>query len=117
MRHRKARGKLSRPTEHRLALLRNQATDLLRHEHIVTTEAKAREVRRVAEKVITLGKDGSLHARRQALGLVYDESVVDKVFTRLAQRYEQRPGGYTRLIKLGPRRGDAAPQARLEMVE
>lgn len=117
MRHRKAQGKLSRPTAHRLALLRNQVTDLLRLEHIVTTEAKAREARRMAEKVITMGKDGSLHARRQALGLVYDESVVDKVFTQLAQRYEQRPGGYTRLIKLGPRRGDAAPQARLEMVE
>ncbi len=117
MRHRKAGGKLSRPTAHRLALLRNQVTDLLRHEHIVTTEAKAREVRRMAEKVITLGKDGSLHARRQALGLVYDESMVDKVFTLLAQRYTERPGGYTRLIKLGPRRGDAAPQARLEMVE
>jgi len=116
MRHRKAGGKLGRPTAHRLALLRNQVTDLLRHEHIVTTEAKAREVQRLTEKVITLGKKGSLHARRQALGVVYEESIVDKTFTALAERYNQRPGGYTRLIKLGPRKGDAAPQARLELV-
>lgn len=117
MRHSKAHGKLGLPTAHRLALLRNQVTDLLRHEHIITTEAKARTVRRLAEKVITLGKAGSLHARRQALALLYDEAVVDKVFSSLAQRYGQRPGGYTRLIKLGPRDGDAAPQAKLELVE
>ena len=117
MRHRKARGKLGRPTAHRLALIRNQATDLLRHEHIVTTQAKAREVRRMAEKVITLGKEGTLHARRQALGLLYDEKVVDKVFTVLAQRYQGRPGGYTRVVKLGPRPGDGAPQAKVELVE
>ena len=117
MRHRKAGGKLGRPTAHRLALLRNQVTDLLRYEHIVTTEAKARQVQRTAEKVITLGKQGSLHARRQALGVVYEESIVDKSFTVLAERYNKRPGGYTRLVKLGPRKGDAAPQARLELVE
>lgn len=117
MRHSKAHGKLGLPTAHRLSLLRNQVTELLRHEHIITTEAKARATRRMAEKVITLGKVGSLPARRQALALLYDEAVVDKAFSSLAQRYSQRPGGYTRLIKLGPRDGDGALQAKLELVE
>ncbi len=117
MRHRKAGWKLSRPTDQRLALYRNLVKELLDHEKIVTTEAKARAVKPIVEKVITLGKGASLHARRQALALLADEEVVDKVFTQLAKRYAERPGGYTRMVKLGPRLGDAAPQALLEWVE
>jgi large subunit ribosomal protein L17 len=116
MRHRVAGRKLSRPTGHRMALYRNLVTDLLRHEKITTTEAKAKETRALAEKVITLGKEGTLHARRQALAFVLDKTVVEKVFDELARRYAERHGGYTRILKLGPRLGDAAPQARLELV-
>lgn len=116
MRHRVAGRKLSRSSSHRKALYRNLVTDLLRHEKIVTTEAKAKEARPLAEKVITLGKDGSLHARRLALSTVGDKKVVDKVFTELAPRYANRPGGYTRLLKLGFRAGDSAPMAQLELV-
>jgi large subunit ribosomal protein L17 len=99
-----------------MALYRNLVTDLLRYDKIVTTEAKARATRPMAEKVITWGKDGSLHARRQALALVLDKKVVDKVFTELGPKYADRPGGYTRLVKLGPRLGDSAPMAQLELV-
>lgn len=116
MRHRVAGRKFSRPTGHRLAMLRNLMEDLIRYEKVQTTEAKAKEVRPLAEKLITLGKDGTLHARRQALALVKPK-VVDKVFHVLALRYRERPGGYTRVIKEGPRLGDAAPMARLELVE
>lgn len=116
MRHRVAGRKLGRSTDHRLAMYRNLVTDLLRYEKIVTTEAKAKEARGIAEKVITLGKDGSLNARRQALTVVTDKKVVDKVFTVLGPRYAQRPGGYTRLSKLGPRLGDGAPMVQLELV-
>lgn len=91
-------------------------TDLLRFEKVQTTEAKAKEVRGMAEKIITLGKDGSLHARRQALRFVNDPDVVKKVFDELAPRYADRHGGYTRIVKLGPRRGDGAEVARLELV-
>lgn len=117
MRHRVAGRKLGRPTAQRLALLRNLVTDLLRYEKITTTEAKAREVRSEAEKLITLGKRGDLHARRQALAYIYDPRVVDKLFDALAERFASRPGGYTRIVKLGPRLGDAAPMARIELVE
>jgi len=116
MRHKVAGRKLSRSTDHRMALYRNLVTDLLRYEKIVTTEAKAKETRPLAEKVITLGKQGNLHARRQALAFVLDKQVVDKVFTELGPRYAQRPGGYTRVTKLGPRLGDGAPMAQLELV-
>jgi len=116
MAHRIAGRKLGRPTDHRLALFRNQVTDLLRHEKIITTEAKAKEVRGFAERVITLGKRGDLHARRQALRFVYDKHVVDKVFGSLAERFAGRPGGYTRIVKLGPRLGDGARLAQLELV-
>jgi large subunit ribosomal protein L17 len=91
-------------------------TDLLRHEAIQTTEAKAREVRRMAEKVITQGKGGTLHNRRKALAVLTDEDIVRKLFDELATRYEDRPGGYTRITKLGERRGDAAPMAMLELL-
>jgi len=116
MAHRIAGRKLGRPTDHRLALFRNQVTDLLRHEKIITTEAKAKEVRGLADWVITLGKRGDLHARRRALGFVYDKQVVDKVFGDLAERFADRPGGYTRIVKLGPRLGDGARLAQLELV-
>ena len=116
MRHQKAGRKLGRPASHRKALLRNLATDLLRYEKLVTTEAKAKEVRHLAEKMVTLGKQGSLHSRRQALALLTDKKVVDKLFAVLAPRYGGRPGGYTRLAKLGPRLGDGAPLAQLELV-
>lgn len=117
MRHRVAGRSLGRPTGHRLALYRNLVTDLLRYEKIVTTEAKAKEVRGMAERVITLGKEGSLHARRQALAQVWDEDVVSKAFKELKERYSGRPGGYTRITKLGPRLGDAAPMVQLELVK
>ena len=117
MRHRVAGRKLSRPTDHRMLMYRNLVTDLLRYEKIVTTEAKAKEVRGLAERMITLGKNGSLHARRQVLAFVTDKGVVAKLFDELAPRYAERPGGYTRITKLGPRLGDAAPMAQLELVE
>ena len=116
MAHRIDGRKLGRPTDHRRALFRNLVTDLLRHEKIITTEAKAKEVRGLAEKVITLGKRGDLHARRQALRFVYDKKMVEKTFDELAERYANRPGGYTRIVKLGPRHGDRARMAQLEMV-
>ena len=116
MRHRIAGRKLSRPTAHRKALLRNLVKDLLVHESIRTTEAKAKEARSPAERMITLGKDGSLHARRQALRFLNDKAVVAKVFDEIAPRYVGRPGGYTRIIKLGSRAGDGAPVVQLELL-
>ncbi len=116
MRHRVAGRKFDRPTDQRLALFRNQVADLLRYEKIRTTEAKAKEVRSLAEHIITLGKDGSLHARRQALRFVTDPDVVKKVFDEIAPRYAGRPGGYTRILKLGPRQGEGARMAQLELV-
>ncbi len=116
MRHRVAGRKLGRPTDHRLALYRNLTTDLLRYEKIMTTEAKAKEVRSMAEEMITKAKGGSLHARRQAMSELYDPQVVDKLFAILAPRYQERQGGYTRIIHLGPRKGDAAPMVQLELV-
>ena len=116
MAHRIAGHKLGRPTDHRMAMLRNQVTDLLRHEKIVTTEAKAREVRGIAERMITWGKQGSLHARRQVLRIVTDRETVRKLFDDLGPRFADRAGGYTRIVRLGPRRGDAARMAQLELV-
>jgi len=117
MRHKIAGRKLSRPTGHRRAMFRNLVTDLLNYESITTTEAKAKEVRGLAEKMITLGKDGELHSRRRALSFIIDKKVAEKVFAELAQRYARRPGGYTRIAKLGPRLGDGAPMVKLELVE
>ena len=116
MRHRISGNKLSRPTAHRMAMLRTSVTDLLRHEAVQTTEAKARELRRLAEKVITRGKKGSIHDRRLAAAFLTDEKVVKKVFDELGPRYESRPGGYTRMVKLGRRKGDAAPMAMVELL-
>ena len=117
MRHNVAGRKLGRTTSHRRALYRNLVTDLLRYEKIVTTEPKAKEVRSLAEKMITLGKKGGLSAFRQALAYIYDKDVADKVFSELATRYAERPGGYTRMVKLGPRLGDGAPMVQLSLVE
>lgn len=98
-------------------MYRNLVADLLIYGKIVTTEAKAKEVRGLAEKVITLGKEKGLHSRRQALSFIFDEKVTEKVFTELAPKYAERTGGYTRIIKLGPRLGDGAPMVQLELVE
>ncbi len=97
-------------------MFRNLVTDLLRYEQIKTTEAKAKEIRGLAEKMITLGKDGTLPARRQALAFIYDKDVVRKVFDELGPRYKSRSGGYTRIVRMGPRLGDAAPIVSLELV-
>lgn len=108
--------KLGRPTAHRKAMLRNIVTDLLREGRITTTEMRAKEARKTAEKMITLGKRGDLHARRQALAYVYDETVVKKLFEEIAPKYAERNGGYTRILKLGPRQGDSAEMVFLELV-
>ncbi len=117
MRHKVAGRKLDISSSHRKALYRNLVTDLLRYEKITTTEAKAKEVRGMAEKMITLGKKNSLHARRQALSFIFDEKTVAKAFAELASRYAERHGGYTRIVKLGPRLGDGAPMVQLELVK
>jgi large subunit ribosomal protein L17 len=117
MRHRIAGRKLGRRTGHRRAVYRNLVTDLLKHEKIVTTEARAKEVRGMAEKMITLGKRSGLHSYRQALSFIMDKKVTEKVFADLAKRYGERPGGYTRIVKLEPRLGDGAPMVQLELVE
>jgi large subunit ribosomal protein L17 len=116
MRHLKSGRKLSRTSSHRWALMRNLITCLLRDERIQTTDPKAKEVRRWTDRVITLGKQGSLHARRQALGIVRDKAIVRKLFDTLAPRFKDRPGGYTRIVKIGRRRGDAAPISVIELV-
>jgi len=117
MRHLKSGRKLSRSSSHRRAMFRNMVTDLLDHERIQTTDAKAKELRGIAEKMITLGKRGDLHARRQVLGYVRSKDVTAKVFGDLAERYRDRPGGYTRVLKLGRRTGDAAAMSVIELVD
>lgn len=116
MRHRKAGNRLGRNSSHREAMIRNMVTSLLAHERIVTTAAKAKEVRKVADKMITLAKRGDLHARRQALAVVRDKDVVAKLFDKLRADYLERSGGYTRIIRTGNRLGDAAEMAILELV-
>jgi large subunit ribosomal protein L17 len=117
MRHRKAGRKLGRTSAHRDALLRNLVTALLEHERIETTDAKAKELRRVADRMITLGKRGDLHARRLALRVVRDREVAGKLFGPLAERYRERAGGYTRVLKLRRRVGDAAAVSLIELVD
>ena len=117
MRHRRAGRKLSRSPAHRRALFRNLVTALLEHERIRTTEPKAKEVRRIADRMITLGKQGTLHARRRAAAFVQKRSVVRKLFEEVAPRFANRPGGYTRVVNLGPRRGDAAVLSIIELTE
>jgi len=125
MRHRVAHRKLGRVTEHRISMLRNQATALLRHEHIETTVPKARELRPFVERLITVAKRGIaagdaekklMNARRHVAQDLADVKVVDKLFGEVAPRFQARPGGYTRLLKVGPRRGDSADMARIELV-
>lgn len=108
--------KLGRSTPHRKAMLRNQVTSLLREEKIETTVTRAKETQRMAQKMITLGKKGDLHARRQVLSYIYDKEVVNKLFDEIAPRYAERNGGYTRILRVGPRRGDGAEVAILELV-
>ena len=116
MRHGVSGRKLNRTTSHRLAMFRNMVTSLLNHERIYTTVPKAKEMRRWAEWMITLGKHGGLHCRRQALAVIREKNVVYKVFEELAKRYENRAGGYTRIVKVGFRRGDASPMCMLELI-
>ena len=108
--------KLGRPTDHRKAMIRNLVTSLLRNGRIETTVTRAKETKRMAERMITLAKRGDLHARRQVLAYVYDEDVVTKLFDEIAPEYETRNGGYTRILKVGPRRGDGAEIAIIELV-
>jgi len=117
MRHKMTGRKLGRDSGHRRAMYRNLVTDLLDYEKITTTEAKAKEVRGLTEKMITLGKGGGLHSRRRTLSFIIDKKVAEKVFTKLAPRYAERPGGYTRITKLGPRLGDGAAMVQLELVK
>ena len=108
--------KLGRPSAHRKSMLRNLVTDLFREGRIQTTDCRAKEARREAEKLITLAKRGDLHARRQALAYIYDEDVVTELFDNIAPKYAERSGGYTRILKLGQRRGDTAEMVFLELV-
>src|SRR3954470_6325325 len=117
MRHGMAGRKLNVTSTHRLSLFRNIGTSLLKHEQITTTLPKAKELRPYVERIITLGKRGDLHARRQAHAQIRDEKVVDKLFTTIADRYKERKGGYTRVLKAGIRYGDAASMAVIELVE
>ena len=113
MKHRVQGRKLGRTSSHRLAVLRNLSTSLFRHERITTTLMKAKELRPFAERLITLSKRETLHARRLVLRDIHDKDVVSKMFDALSSRYAQRPGGYTRIIKLGPRRGDNASRSTM----
>jgi len=117
MRHRKTGRKLSRTAAHRTATLRNMASSLFRHGRITTTTAKAKELRPFAERLITLAKRGDLHARRLAARKISERDVLGKLFDELGPRYETRPGGYTRILKLGNRQGDAAEMALIELVD
>jgi large subunit ribosomal protein L17 len=117
MRHQKQRHKLSRDSAHRRALLRNLCRDVIQHERIKTSQAKAKAAKPKVEKLITLAKRGDLHARRQALSeLSQDKFLVHKLFEEIAPRYAERPGGYTRIVKLGPRRSDSTEMVFLELV-
>jgi len=117
MRHRKQGRGLSRSPSHRKAMLSNLATSVLEVERVQTTTAKAKEVRRLVERLITFGKRNDLHARRQVLRVIRNESVVAKLFGPLADRYASRPGGYTRIVRIGYRQGDAADMAILELID
>jgi len=117
MRHNKAGRRLGRTTSHRIAMFRNMVTSFLTHERIVTTDAKAKELRPIAEKLITLGKQGDLHSVRQAASYIRDKKTVTKLFSVIAPRYKERAGGYTRIVKLGIRPGDTAQLSVIELVE
>lgn len=117
MRHNKSGKRLGRNTPHRAAMLRNMVTSLFEHEKITTTDARAKELRKVVDRMITLGKRGDLHARRQVLSVIRDQKVVAKLFDQIGPRFKDRPGGYTRIIKVGSRLGDNAPQSIIALVE
>jgi large subunit ribosomal protein L17 len=117
MRHKKSGRKLGRDSAHRKALYANLTSALIEHGRIRTTEAKAKEVRPIAEQMITLGKRGDLHAHRQAVAYLRSKSVAHTLFSDVAPRFADRPGGYTRIVRIGPRQGDAAPMAYLEFVD
>ena len=117
MRHRKQGRRLNRTSAHRTAMCRNMAAALSKHEQIETTLPKAKELRRIVDRFITLGKRGDLHARRQVLASIPDRTLVEKLFTTLAARYADRAGGYTRVLRKGHRYGDAAPMAFIELVD
>lgn len=117
MRHGNSGRKLNRTASHRKAMFANMATSLLKHEQIITTLPKAKDLRRVVDRLITLGKRGDLHARRQAAAVLREDKVVGKLFDELAERYKERNGGYTRVLKAGFRRGDMAPVAVIELVD
>jgi large subunit ribosomal protein L17 len=117
MRHRKSGRKLNRTASHRKAMFANMANALIKHEQIVTTLPKAKELRGVVDKLITLGKRGDLHARRQAISRLQDKAMVAKLFDTLGPRYKDRPGGYTRVMRAGYRFGDSAPLAVIELVD
>jgi large subunit ribosomal protein L17 len=117
MRHRLSGRKLGRTSAHRKAMFGNMAAALLKHEQIKTTLPKAKELRPVVDKLITLGKRGNLHARRQAISVLQDTALAEKLFTTLAERYATRPGGYTRVLKAGFRHGDSAPMAIIELID
>jgi len=117
MRHGMSRRKLNRSGTHRKAMFANMAASLLKHEQIQTTLPKAKELRRIVDRLITLGKRGDLHARRQAMSVLRDRTITAKLFAELAERYRERPGGYTRVLKAGHRYGDMAPIAVIELVD
>ena len=117
MRHKLSHRKLNRTSSHRKAMFANMSSALIKHEQIRTTLAKAKELRPIVEKLITLGKKGSLHARRNAISRLAPDAYIDKLFGEVAKRYESRNGGYTRIIKDGNRYGDSAPMAYIELVD
>ena len=117
MRHNKSGKRLGRNSSHRLAMLRNMATSLIENERITTTDVRAKELRKVVDRLITLGKRGDLHARRQAASVLMTKQSVSKLFEQLAPRFQERPGGYTRILKLGYRQGDNASLSLIELVQ
>ncbi len=117
MRHRLSGRKLNRSSSHRKAMFKNMAAALIKHEQITTTLAKAKDLRRVTDRLVTLGKRGGLHARRRALAVLKDNGLAEKLFSTLAKRYADRPGGYTRVLRAGYRYGDSAPMAVIELVD
>ena len=117
MRHQRSGKKLGRDSAHRKALYANLTASLIEHGRIRTTETKAKAVRPIAEKIVTLGREGTIHARRQVLAYIRSQEVTHTLFSEVAPRFKDRPGGYTRIVKLGPRQGDSAPMAYLEFVD
>ncbi|MCF8091616.1 MAG: 50S ribosomal protein L17 [Desulfotignum sp.] len=116
MKHRKSVLKLNRTSSHRKAMFRNMVTSLFKHNSIKTTEAKAKGLRKIADNMVTLAKRGDLHARRQALAVIREKDVVHTLFDEMSEKFASRQGGYTRIIKIGPRKGDVAPMVKIELI-